>query len=164
MRQPRLPKLPDLFNGVFVPRIVLEDARLTAPARILFGCLDGLSKTEQGCFASTPYLSQIVGVKPRHIRNLLRQLESLGYITRATNLAGWRVISTVSANALETASQGAAPQCRGAALECRGGRHHSATYRIEDKLKQPPTPFKGGRRSFRMKKAKLEKGDYSRGF
>lgn len=164
MSLPRQAKLPDLFNGVFVPRIVLEDERLTAPARILFGCLDGLSKTEQGCFASTPYLARIVGVKPRHIRNLLRRLESLGYITRGSNFAGWRVIKTVSAAALETASQGAALECLGAAPQCRGGRHHSATYRIEDKDNKPPNPLKRGKKSFRVKKVKLEQGDYARGF
>lgn len=153
MNHPRQVRNHEGFSGVFVPRLILEDARLSAPARILFGCLDGLGKQEQGCFASSAYLSKVVGVKPRHIRNLLAQLERLGYITRSKNLAGWRIIKTATTIALEG--------CSGAAPQCRGGRHHSATYRIEDRDNKPHSPLKRGNR---VKKVKLKGDDYAQGF
>ena len=152
--KPRTPL--DTFSGVFVPRSVLEDHRLTAAARILFGCIDGLGRTQAGCWASSAYLGRICGVKPRQIRNLLKLLEGVGYIQRTLSKTGQRAIWTVTARALD--------EVQGAAMDCRGGRQRIATNRIEDKTQYPPTPLKGGKRGLRRRAMKLNREDYTRGF
>lgn len=154
MNKPR--QTNDNFTGLFIPRLVLEDARLNAPARILFGCLDGLGRTERGCYAGSGYLASIVGIKPRQLRNLLNLLEATGYITRINLPRGGRIIKTVTAQALQ--------KVRGwAAMDCHGGRQYIATDIILDK-ENPLTPLKGGRvKRFRNKVA-LKAKDYSNGF
>ena len=159
MTQPRTPTPLDTFSGVFIPRPVLEDDRLTPAARILFGSLDGLARTERGCWASSAYLGRICGVKPRQVRNLLQLLEGLGYIERQHAKGGKRAIWTVTTRALE--------QVKGAAIHCLGGRQLIATYRIEDKLKYPPTPLEGGKgvkRCVRRRAMKVTPEDYANGF
>jgi len=155
MTQPRTPAPLDTFSGVFIPRPILEDDRLTPAARILFGSLDGLGRTERGCWASSAYLGCICGVKPRQVRNLLQLLEGLGYIERRHAKGGRRAIWTVTTRALE--------QVKGAAIDCRGGRQLIATYRIEDKHKYPPTPLKGGK-GVRRRSMRLKPEDYANGF
>lgn len=157
--KPRTTNQPDLFSGVFVPRLVLEDNRLTAPARILFGVLDGLGKSERGCYASCGYLARIVSVKPRQLRNLLSDLERLGYITRTPIPGGGRILKTVTSQALQTV-QGGRQWIAG------GGGNGLPTYRIEDKH-NPLTPLKGGKvkRALRARNRKRLTGeDYGNGF
>lgn len=147
----------DLFTGIFVPRQILEDKRLNASIRILFGLLDGLAKTEAGCYASNRYLAQAIGVKPRQVRNLISKLEEFGYVTRSKKASkvSWkmseRIIQTVTSNALEKAKVGVA-------MDCHGGRQWIAT---NSKLNNhnPLNPLKRGKG-----KTKLGKGDYSNGF
>ncbi len=151
------PRQVDLFTGVFVPRIVLEDDRLTAPARILFGVLDGLAKSEAGCFASSAYLSRILGTKPRQLRNLLSLLERLRYIERRQTKRGWRVIQTATSKALGTIQ--ATPKDR--QWIATGGGNGLPPYRIEDKQYIPPNPLKRGKR---VRKVKLTGKEYGNGF
>ena len=147
----------DTFTGVFIPRPVLDDQRLTPASRILFGSLDGLARTEAGCWASSAYLGRICGVKPRQIRNLLNLLEGFGYIERTHARGGKRAIWTVTTRALEDVKR--------TAMDCRGGRQLIATNRIEDKTQYPPTPLKGGKRvCVRRRSMKVSREDYARGF
>lgn len=146
---------PDLFTGVFCPRIVLEDARLTAPSRLLYGALDGLGRTERGCFASNGYLAKICGVKPRQLRNLLAQLEALGYITRTARVKGGRTIKTVTCQALQSLNGG------GQSIATPRG-NPLPPYRKEERLNTPQPPLKGGR--VRRRNLGMTKEGYANGF
>lgn len=146
----------DLFSGIFVPRQVLEDARLTPSHRILFGLLDGLAKTEAGCYASNNYLAKVIGVKNRQVRYLIRQLEGFGYISRLIPKAdGWteRHIETVTATALRI-------NHTGGGNTMPGGWQQSATNIKTNSNTKPPNPLKRGSRRNR----KLGKADYNNGF
>lgn len=158
MSQPRSPQAQDLFTGIFIPRAVLEDGRLTAPARILFGCLDGLGRSEKGCYASSSYLARILGVKPRQVRNLIKTLEALGYVSRQVTKRNQRTIFTVTAKALQTVKAGGG----GRQQIAEGVGNRLPHILIKDK-DNPPTPLKGGGRRSRNRKA-LKGEDYANGF
>lgn len=146
----------DLFSGIFVPRQVLEDTRLTPSHRILYGLLDGLAKTEAGCYASNNYLAKVVGVKNRQVRNLIKQLEAWGYVSRVipSHTLGWseRHIETVSATALRST--------KGGGNTLPGGWQQIATNIKVNSNTKPPNPLKRGSGRNR----KLGKADYSNGF
>lgn len=151
----------DLFTGVFIPRLVLEDARLSPAARILFGALDGLARTERGCWASSQYLCGICGMKPRQLRNLLADLERLGYISRTLTGRNTRTIYTVTTRALEGV---------GGRQKIAGGVGKKLPpYSKEDKLNTPQPPCEGGEkvlkhRGKRRRAMRLTKEDFARGF
>jgi hypothetical protein len=150
------------YSGVFIPRLVLEDARLCPASRILFGLLDGLGRSERGCWASSRYLSGICGVKPRQLRNHLATLERLGYVTRKVSARNQRSLFTVTTKALEGVKQGGG----GRQLNAGGVGNSLPPYRIGDK-DNPLTPLKGGqgKRSLRGRnKTRLTGADYSNGF
>lgn len=146
------PRRIDLYAGVFIPRKLLEDPNLPLAAKLLYGCIDGLGKSERGCFASSAYLGTIAGIKKRQVRNHLAALEKAGYIRRS-NRGQIRTLQTVASIALDAAG--------GRQNNAVGGGSKSPPDRIDDKLNTPHTPQGGTRR---RRKVKLGKEDYDRGF
>lgn len=153
------PTHTDPFTGVFIPRIALEDNRLSAAERILYGCVAGLSRSDRGCFASSGYLASICGIKPRQLRNLLGRLEGLGLIQRLYLGGRQRLIRVTAPEALE-ANPPEQPRRQSIAM---GGGNLLPPYRIEDKLKYPPTPLEGGNR-VRRRNIKMTTEGYTHGF
>lgn len=137
---------PADYSGIFVPRIVLEDDRLSNTERLLFGMVDGLDDPGRGCFGSNAYFCKRLGISHRAIQNALCKLESLGYITRGWG-AGSRIIKTVTTEALEGVQKNAG----GVQKTSRGGCRKMHPYRIGDRkdLDNPPTPLKGGNKESR---------------
>lgn len=147
------PRSINLYAGVFIPRRILEDTTLALAAKLLYGCIDGLAKSERGCFASSAYLGGIADIKPRAVRYHLAALEKAGYIRRECGPNG-RILISVAQIALEKAGGGRQKNAR-------GGGNDVPPYRIDDKLNTPLTPQGGNRR---RRKVKLGKEDYNRGF
>lgn len=157
------------LTGIFIPRAILEDARLSVLDKVLFGLLDGYARGERGCFASNSYLARVLVKSPRTIRDALMGLEKLGLVRR--RFAAWhrtfpdgstvpselrqRTIATVSSLAIETA-QGGRRKIAG------GGGEKSPPYSKERLNTNPPNPPKGGRG--RVRKVKLTAKDYESGF
>lgn len=151
----------DRFTGIFVPRIVLDDPRLTPTDRILFGMLDGLNEPGRGCFGSNAYLAARLRIKPRTLQDSLEKLEALGYVHRGYVLSR-RIIRTVSAVALEGVRQTAG----GDAVNRVGGCGIPHPYIKGDSKEitdNPPTPLKRGAK-VRRRALKVNPEDYSRGF
>lgn len=155
------PQTSDRFTGIFVPRIVLDDPRLTPTDRILFGMLDGLNEPGRGCFGSNAYLANRLRIKPRTLQDSLEKLESLGYVHRGYVMSR-RIIKTVSSVALEGVRQTAG----GDAVNRVGGCGKPHPYIKEDSKEikdNPPTPLGRGAR-IRRRALKVNAEDYSRGF
>lgn len=149
------------FSGIFVPRIVLEDERLSATDRILFGLIDGLAKSERGFFASNAYVARTLRLTGRAVQQSLKRLESVGYISRRVGLNGRRTVTTVSSRALRNASFLGRNKLRGGAKNIsRGGEKYFAhIYKGIEKTKPSPLTPPPNRVSARKKGI-----DYSGGF
>lgn len=150
------------FSGIFVPRIVLEDDRLSATDRILFGLVDGLAKSERGFFASNAYIAKTLRLTGRAVQQSLSRLEEAGYIFRSLGHLGGRTISTVSSRALRVAYRsGGRNKLRGGVKNIsRGGEKYFAHIEKDIEKNKPspltPPPSRGSAR---------KKGiDYSGGF
>ena len=67
--------------GIGIPAEVLFNPELSIIDQKLFGIIQLLSKTSQGCFASNNYLAQIMmGYSPQTITNSISKLNKLGYV------------------------------------------------------------------------------------
>ena len=79
------------FTGVFVPADILMAQDLTPLQKLLYAEILALSGND-GCFASSSHFAQHLGVSDRHIRDNIKSLEKLGYISRAVMKNNLRVI------------------------------------------------------------------------
>ena len=79
------------FTGVFVPADILIAQDLTPLQKLLYAEILALSGND-GCFASSSHFAQHLGVSDRHIRDNIKSLEKLGYISRAVMKNNLRVI------------------------------------------------------------------------
>lgn len=159
--QPERPQL----NGIFVPRAILEDGRLTLLEKLLFGLLDGYAKGERGCFASNGYFSRIFGRTPRAIRDAIATLEAAGLVRRR-NLVDFKNPDSkygFSRRTIETVSSAAIRQAQewGGRKKIAGGGGRKLPPYNKGIGDNPPNPPKGGRR---VRKIKLTGKDYGRGF
>lgn len=152
--EPTIQKAPGL-TGIFVPRAILEDQRLSLLEKVLFGLLDGFARGERGCFASNGYLARCLGRSNRCVRLALANLEAAGLVRRIGS-ENRRTIATVSALAI------ASNQGEGGRKKIAGGGGRKLPTDIKERLKDPPNPPKGGRRKFL--KIKLTAADYGNGF
>lgn len=82
------------FPGVFVPREVLLNERLTSTEKMLFGIIQSLDN-ERGCYASNGYLGKMLGVGQETIRQGIQNLEEQGLVSRISSESG-RTVRTVS--------------------------------------------------------------------
>lgn len=155
------PNPPDRFTGIFVPRIVLDDPRLSATDRILFGMLDGLNEPGRGCYGSNAYLAARLNIAQRTLQDGLERLEQLGYVLRGYQ-GGRRTIKTVSAVALEGVRKTAGGDAENRVGGC-GKPHPYSKGDSKEITDNPPTPLKGGKR-VRRRAMKVNSEDYSRGF
>jgi hypothetical protein len=136
------------FSGIFVPRFVLEDARLSPTDRILFGLVDGMARSERGFFGSNLYLSKVLRLTPRGIQKSLARLKSLGYLWTTELEGGRRFIATRSTmeNSVAYHGEGGRTPVRGGTnSSSRGGRTRVHPYikgdRKEDNSLTPnPSP------------------------
>lgn len=153
------------LTGIFLPRAVLEDGRLSLLEKVLFGLLDGYARGEKGCFASNGYLARVLGRTPRAIRDAISALEAAGLVRRR-NLVDFknpdskygftrRTIETVSAQAIRRAI------AEGGRKKTSGGGGRKLPPYIKEIDKDPPSPPKGGRKARRIK---LTAKDYQNGF
>lgn len=162
------PALRPQLSGIFVPRAILEDPRLTLLEKLLFGLLDGYAKGELGCFASNGYFSRVFGRTPRAIRGAILNLEAAGLVRRrsAYSFTNPDKKGGLSRREIETVSTYAIRQVQDAARRKKisgGGGRKFPPYNKEI-LDNPPNPPIGGKRPSRLKKIKLTSKDYGRGF
>lgn len=153
------------LTGIFLPRAVLEDGRLSLLEKVLFGLLDGYARGEKGCFASNGYLARVLGRTPRAIRDAISALEVAGLVRRRSISSpssgernyGFdrRIIETVSAQAIRRAID------EGGRKKTSGGGGRKLPPYIKERDKHPPNPPKGGRKGRRVK---LTSKDYENGF
>jgi len=68
------------FKGVWIPKEVWLDEKLTWMEKLLLVEIDSLDK-EKGCFASNKYFAEFFQLSPSRISELVSQLVCKGYIT-----------------------------------------------------------------------------------
>lgn len=68
------------FTGVWIPKIIWFDEKLSAMEKLLFAEIYSLDTEEFGCYAKNEYFSKFFGIKERQLQNYIASLKSKGYI------------------------------------------------------------------------------------
>lgn len=71
------------FKGVWIPKEVYLDTRLTALEKIILVEIDSLDNGEDGCFASNEYLAQFCQCTNVKVSTSISKLVELGYLDKA---------------------------------------------------------------------------------
>ena len=71
-----------------IPILILQDSRLKANAKLLYGQISALASKEGYCWAGDEKLSKDVGISKGSVKGLLKNLENIGYISRETHNVG----------------------------------------------------------------------------
>jgi len=125
-----------------MPREVIEDKRLNMTDRFLYSVIDGLD-SQDGCWASNAYLSEVIGLTTRQVQIIIGKLESSGYVVRTVSPDGKRTLRTVAKAALLSAQGGEADFVGGVKSTSRGGMKSTSPNnidKIEKKDNTSPTP------------------------
>jgi len=77
------------FKGVWIPKEIYLDDRLTWSEKILLVEIDSLDQGK-GCFASNGYLSDFIGVNKTTISTAISKLCRIGYLERVGGVSGSR--------------------------------------------------------------------------
>lgn len=72
------------FKGVWIPKEVWLDDRLTALDKVIFVEIDSLDDGETGCYASNQYLAEFCQCSVTKVSNAVTKLTELGYIETAS--------------------------------------------------------------------------------
>jgi hypothetical protein len=68
------------FTGIWIPREVWEDDRLSVYDKVAFAVISGLARGEGGCFATNKALAEICKMSERQICKSIAALSESGYI------------------------------------------------------------------------------------
>ena len=71
------------FTGLWIPRHIVEDSRLTPLEKMLYAEIDALDQ-EDGCFANNKYLSEILGCSEDTVSRYVSHLIEIGYVLLAS--------------------------------------------------------------------------------
>lgn len=126
------------YTGVWMPREVIEDARLTMTCRFIYSVIDGL-EGDEGCWASNAYIAQVCGLSSRQVQNILKRLVDFGYVIRAVEPDGKRTLRTVAKAALLAAKGGEADFVGGVKPTSWGGTKSTSPNSI-DKIEKKDKP------------------------
>lgn len=72
------------FKGVWIPKEIWLDDRLTALDKVIFVEIDSLDDGETGCYASNQYLAEFCRCSVTKVSNAVTKLTELGYIETAS--------------------------------------------------------------------------------
>lgn len=72
------------FKGVWIPKEIWLDDRLTALDKVIFVEIDSLDDGETGCYASNQYLAEFCQCSVTKVSNAVAKLTELGYIETAS--------------------------------------------------------------------------------
>ena len=68
------------FKGVWIPKIIWIDTRLSGNDKVLLAEIDSLDNSIDHCFASNKYFADFLQVSTRTISRSISKLQELGYI------------------------------------------------------------------------------------
>ena len=68
------------FKGVFIPKAVWLDARLSALDKIILTEIDSLDSSDRGCFASNKHIAEFCQCSETKVSTAISKLVKLGYL------------------------------------------------------------------------------------
>ena len=68
------------FKGVWIPKAIWVDSRLTALDKVILTEIDSLDQSERGCFASNKHIADFCQCSERKVSESISQLLKFGYI------------------------------------------------------------------------------------
>lgn len=75
------------FKGVWIPKVVWLDSRLTALDKVILTEIDSLDQGERGCYASNKHIADFCQCSERKVSESISQLLKYGYL-RVQNFDG----------------------------------------------------------------------------
>ena len=69
------------FKGVWIPKEIWNDERLSANDKVLLTEIDSLDNSTQHCFAGNDYFAKFIHVSESTISRSIKKLHDIGYIT-----------------------------------------------------------------------------------
>ena len=85
------------FKGVWIPKSIYLDERLSWTEKILLVEIDSLDQSK-GCFASNSYLANFLGVSEWTVSNSISKLKELGYVKTQMLEGRKRIIKSLVKN------------------------------------------------------------------
>ena len=89
------------FKGIWMPRELWLDDRLTAIEKFIFAEIDSLDDGENGCFASNEYLAEFCRCSERKVTAAIKKLVETGYI-KIESFNGRKRVIRVAKNARQS--------------------------------------------------------------
>lgn len=68
------------FKGIWIPKEIWLDERLTALDKIILAEIDSLDCSEKGCYASNEYIAQFCNTKANTVSLSIKKLIELEYL------------------------------------------------------------------------------------
>ena len=68
------------FKGVWIPKAIWLDSRLTALDKVILTEIDSLDQTERGCFASNKHIADFCQCSEAKVTKSISHLIKLGYL------------------------------------------------------------------------------------
>ena len=68
------------FKGIWLPKEVWFDSRLTALEKVILAEIDSLDKDERGCYASNSYIAEFCQCSETKVSMAISKLINCGYI------------------------------------------------------------------------------------
>ena len=81
------------FTGLYIPKEILEDEKLSWPERIIMALIKALDNDERRCFASNTYMASITHYSRNRVSELITGLVKKEMVIREIERQGKRFIS-----------------------------------------------------------------------
>jgi hypothetical protein len=108
------------FKGVWIPKEIYLDKKLTVMEKLLLVEIDSLSKEDAGCVASNSYLAEFLGIHKSGVSKIVKALSEKGYVSVELVYEGEQVIERKLTSLMHSAGRGATLQGGGANLQGGG--------------------------------------------
>lgn len=119
------------FKGIWIPREIWLNERLSIQAKALWAEIDSLHDDEQGgCFAPDEYLMTFLGLKLSRLHEVLKELKVTGYLEVINFNGRTRVMRAILPKKQAISSEGRVPENRKAGVRKTG----SPSYYRENSL------------------------------
>ena len=126
------------FKGIWIPKEIWEDKRLSANQKIILMEIDSLDATEEHCYASNEHLAEICQCGERKVSEAISKLVELGFIEVVSFNGRTRVVrSRLAENARQTSTK-----CEADTQKVRGVIEINSIdnkNRIKESTKEKPT-------------------------
>lgn len=116
------------FTGVWIPRNVWEDDRLSVYDKLVMAVVSGLARGENGCFATNKHLAEFCRFSERQVSKSVGVLVKFGYLRAENSKSPVRRLHVSASGEARTTCEITAHDMRGNCAPC--ARYDSTTCEV----------------------------------